>query len=45
MKKLLSADVVTDLADRLEEGLGFDIADGAADLGDHQVDVVAGALR
>ena len=35
------ADVERELADRLEEGQALDVADGAADLGDHDVDVVA----
>src|SRR5699024_3145964 len=34
---IVAADVVTDLARRLEEGLGFDVADGAADLGDDDI--------
>ena len=34
---IVAADVVTDLAGRLEEGLGFDVADGAADLGDDDI--------
>ena len=37
---VVPADVVTDLAGRLEEGLGFDIADGAADLGDDDIGTV-----
>ncbi len=32
-------DVDGELADRLEEGQRLDVADGAADLGDHEVDV------
>jgi hypothetical protein len=35
----VAADLVPDLADRLEEGLRLDVADGAADLGDDDVDV------
>ena len=34
-------DVVADLARRLEERQRLDVADGAADLGDDHVDVVA----
>ena len=36
---VLGADLAPELADRLEEGLGLDVADGAADLGDHDVRV------
>ena len=36
-----AADVVTDLARRLEERQRLDVADGAADLGDHHVDLRA----
>ena len=39
------ADLVPDLADGLEERLRLDVADRPADLGDHDVDVVAGHLQ
>ena len=39
---VVAADVVAELADRLEERQDLDVADGAADLGDHHVDVVGG---
>ena len=39
------ADLVPDLADRLQERLGFDVPDGPAHLGDHHVDVVAAHLQ
>ena len=39
-----SADVVAELADRLEEGKALDVSDGAADLGDDDIDVVAARL-
>ena len=39
---VVAADVVADLAGRLEERQRLDVADGAADLGDHDVDVAAG---
>ncbi len=38
---VVAADVVADLAGGLEEGLRFDVTDGAADLGDHHVRDVA----
>ena len=34
--------LLAELADRLEEGQDLDVADGAADLGDHDVDLVGG---
>ena len=39
------ADLVPDLADRLEEGQAFDVADRAADLGDDDVDVRAAHVQ
>ena len=39
---VVAADVVAELPDRLEERQDLDVADGAADLGDHDVDVVGG---
>ena len=39
---VVAADVVADLAGGLEERQRLDVADGAADLGDHHVDVGAG---
>ena len=39
------ADLVPDLADRLQERQRLDVADGAADLGDHHVDVGPGHLQ
>ena len=36
------ADVEGELADRLQERQALDVADGSADLGDHDVDVVGG---
>ena len=38
---VVAAEVVAHLAGRLEEGQRLDVADGAADLGDHHVDVGA----
>ena len=38
---VVTADLVPDLADRLEERLRLDVADRAADLGDDDVDLVA----
>jgi len=38
------ADLVPDLADRLQERLRLDVPDGAADLGDHHVDLGPGHL-
>ena len=37
---VLAADVEAELPDGLEEREDLDVADGAADLGDHDVDVV-----
>ena len=42
VEDVLAADVVAELPDRLEERQDLDVADGAADLGDHDVDVVGG---
>ena len=39
---VLPADVAAELADRLQEGDDLDVADGAPDLDDHDVDVLAG---
>ena len=39
---VVAPDHVAELADRLEERQDLDVADGAADLGDHDVDVVVG---
>ena len=39
------ADLVPDLADRLQERQGLDVPDGPAHLGDHHVDVVAAHLQ
>ena len=41
---VVAADVVADLAGGLEERQRLDVADGAADLGDHHVDVAAPAI-
>ena len=40
VEAVLAADVEGELADRLEERQALDVADGAADLGDHDVHVV-----
>jgi len=37
---VVAPDLVSELADRLQEGEALDVADGAADLGDDHVDVV-----
>ena len=37
---VVAADVVAELPDRLEEGHDLDVADGAADLDDHDVDLL-----
>ena len=42
---VLAADLVADLAGRLKEGQGLDIADRAADFGDHHVGSVAVGIR
>jgi hypothetical protein len=42
VEDVLAADVLAELPDRLEEREDLDVADGAADLGDHDVDVVVG---
>ena len=39
---VLAADVETELSDRLEEREDLDVAHGATDLGDHDIDVVVG---
>ena len=39
VERVLLADVLAELADRLEERQALDVADGAADLDDHDVDV------
>ena len=39
---VVAADVLAELPDGLEERQDLDVADGAADLGDHHVDVVGG---
>ena len=39
---VVAADVEAELPDRLEEREDLDVADGAADLGDHDVDLVGG---
>ena len=42
VEDVVAPDVLAELPDRLEEGQDLDVADGAADLGDHDVDVVVG---
>ena len=42
IQAILAADVEGELADRFQERQALDVADRAADLGDHDVDVVAG---
>ena len=44
VQAVLLADVERELADGLQKRLAFDVADRAADLGDHHVDVVVGQL-
>ena len=39
VEDVVAADVLAELPDRLEEREDLDVADGAADLGDHDVDV------
>ena len=39
VQRVLPSDLQAHLADRLQEGLALDVADGAADLGDHHVRV------
>ena len=41
VEDVLAPDVLAELPDRLEERKDLDVADGATDLGDHDVDVVA----
>ena len=45
VEDVLAADVLAELPDRLEEREDLDVADGAADLGDHDVDVVGRRAR
>ena len=45
VEHVVAADVLAELPDRLEERQDLDVADGAADLGDHDVDVVVGGER
>ena len=40
--RVLAADVLAELADGLEERQALDVADRAADLDEHDVDVAAG---
>ena len=42
---VVAADVVADLASGFEEGLRFDVADGATDFGDHDVRAVSLQIR
>ena len=42
VQAILLADVEGELADRFEKRQPFDVADGAADLGDDDIDVVGG---
>ena len=42
IKAILAADIERELADRFQERQALDIADRPADLGDHDIDVVAG---
>ena len=42
VEDVLAAHVLAELADRLEEREDLDVADGPADLGDHDVDLVVG---
>ena len=42
--RVAAADVQAELADRLEKRERLDVADGAADLDDHDVDVLGGRL-
>ena len=42
VEDVVAADVLAELPDRLEEREDLDVADGAADLGDHDVDVFVG---
>ena len=44
VRDVVAADVEPELPDRLEEGQDLDVADGAADLGDDDVDVLASEL-
>ena len=45
VEHVVAADVLAELPDRLEEREDLDVADGAADLGDHDVDVLVGGQR
>ena len=42
VEHVVAPDVFAELPDRLEEGQDLDVADGAADLGDHDVDGLVG---
>ena len=41
VERVVAADVLAELADRLEERQALDVADRAADLDEHDVDVLA----
>jgi len=43
-QRVLAADLVAQLADRLDERQRFDIADGAADLAQHEVEIIGFGL-
>ena len=45
VEHVLRPDLATELADRLEKRQRLDVADGAADLGDHDVDGAASLTR
>ncbi len=45
VEHVVAADVLAELPDRLEERQDLDVADGATDLGDHDVDVLVGRQR
>ena len=45
VEHVLASDVLAELPDRLEERQDLDVADGAADLGEHDIDVVVGGKR
>ncbi len=45
VEHVVAADVLAELPDRLEEREDLDVADGATDLGDHDVDVFVGGER
>jgi hypothetical protein len=44
-QRVLAADLVAQLADRLDERQRFDIADGAADFAQHEIEIVGIGLR